>query len=85
MVTLRSQRLEGIEWYFLPRRFDGCGYACLPLHFVWVEGELVGGGIVEYGHFLGADNDEALLFERMQPTDEDVGLHAARKLEFDSW
>ena len=36
--------------------------------------------VIEYRHFLGADDNQPLLFEGMKPTDKDVRLHTALKL-----
>src|SRR3990172_5174025 len=71
------------------RRPDGERYACsvirygvmaAPLDGVRIEDELVGRReIVKDGHLPLADDDQLLLFERVEPGDEEVRAHAARK------
>ena len=58
------------------------GNAIDPFNLVRIKNEFVFGlRVVEDGHFVAADDDELLLFEWMQPADEDVRFDAALEAE----
>src|SRR5215470_2448289 len=64
--------------------FDAVRYwhAIDPLNAMGIENELcVRLRIIEHRHFAIADNDQLLLLEGVQPTDENVRLHATGKIQ----
>src|SRR5258708_7943751 len=77
----------GLERFFVANRHDftfclDCrGNSILPLDLVGIEDKLLVARVIKDGHFLRTNHHQPLLFERMQPTDEDMCLHAARKTE----
>ena len=46
-----------------------------------VQDELVYCGVIEHSHLFRTDNYKPLLFDRMQPAYENVGLNATREIE----
>src|SRR5208337_3023690 len=53
-----------------------------PINAMRIQNEfLIGLSIIEHGHLAVADDDQLLFFERVQPTQEDVRLDAARKAQ----
>ena len=46
-----------------------------------IQDEFVFSGVIENGHLFRTDDDEPLLFDRVQPAHEDVGLNPAREIE----
>ena len=78
-----AKRFAGWERRVFGRGVVEDGGAVFPGDVAGVEGEAAvgGGGIAENGHAGIADEDEALLFEGLKPTAEEVGFEAVAEVE----
>src|SRR5215472_3514345 len=81
VLTLASQRFLAGKRHYLSVVATRHRHPIQPVDTVRVESQLaLGLDIVEYGHFLASYDRELLLFEGMEPTNEDVRFDAATKL-----
>ena len=81
MLAFRFERLAIVQVDDFALGLDGGRDAILPFDFVRVQEQFVFCRVVEYRHRLRSNDDKPLLFDWVQPTDENVRLHAARKIE----
>ena len=81
MGTLHLQRLGLLQVHGDRLRLDGLWRPVGPIDPMRIEEELLLRGVVENGHFLRADDDEALLLRRVEPTDENVAARSTAELQ----
>src|SRR5271157_448218 len=82
MQALQAKWLVLAHWNDLSFRFPGDGNTVDPINAMGIQNEfLIRLRVIEHGHLAIADNDQLLLFERVQPAQEDVGFDAARKTQ----
>ena len=81
MGALFLQRLGLLQLHRDRLRLDGLWSPVGPIDPMRIKEELLFRGVVENGHLLRADDDEALLLRRVEPTDENVAGHSAAELQ----
>src|SRR5258708_2845541 len=81
VFALYLERLLSWKWYSLTFSFMRYRETVEPINTVRVDDKLpLLFYVVEYCHFLGADDNQPLLLEGMKPTYKDVRLYTALKL-----
>ncbi len=81
MLALEAQGLDLGQRYNMPAVLLRHWYPVDPIDAMRIQYELaLRFQVVEHGHLSAAHDGQLLLFERVQPADKDVRLHAAGKL-----